>query len=148
MTTKERVAADLSNAMKRKDASVVDTLRMFRAAEKNAEIAKGRVLDEAETVAVIRGMIKQQRDAIGDFRAGARQDLVDRAEAEIKVLSVYLPAEISDDELEAAVAKLIAETGAVGPNEMGRVMAAAGELKTRVDGGRLAAAVKAQLADK
>ena len=142
----QRIAADLTDAMKRKDASVVDTLRMLRAATKNAEIEKRRPLEEPETVAVIRSSIKQIKDARQDFLTGGRQDLVDKADAETAVLGKYLPAELTDDELKAIVEEAVAASGAAGPKDFGKAMGAAMKaVAGRAEGGRVGELVKARL---
>lgn len=148
MTLAERIAADLVSAMKAREASVVDTLRMLRASVKNTEIDKGHVLDDEEIVAVIRTTQKQLRDAAADFRAGKREDLVAKAETEQKVLAAYLPAELPDSEIKAIVQKVIAEIGLVGPKDFGRVMGkAVAEIKGRAEGSKVSEMVKAELAN-
>jgi len=146
MSLSEKIVADLGTAMKKREASVVDTLRMLRAAVKNAEIDKHGPLDDAGIVALIRTSIKQLRDSIEQFKAGGRQDLADKAEAEIVTLAGYLPPELSDAELEAAVDKAIAALGATSAKDFGKVMGAvSSELKGRVEGSKLSAVVKNRL---
>lgn len=146
MNLSERIAADLAKAMKAREASVVDTLRMLRAAVKNAEIDKGKALDDEGVVAVVRTMVKQLRDSIEQFKSGGRQDLADKTEAEIGTVSAYLPPELSDEEVKAAVAKAISALGAAGPKDFGKVMGSvSSELKGRVDGARLSGVVRDSL---
>ena len=146
MNLTEKISADLAEAMKKRDAAAVDTLRMLRAQIKNTEIEKGHSLSDTEIVAATRTMIKQLRDLIEEFTRGARADLVGKAEAEIKLLSGFLPPEMTDDELNAVVRRIIGELGASGPQDFGKAMgAAAAALNGRVDGSRLAAIVRAAL---
>lgn len=143
MGISERVSADLAKAMKEREASVVDTLRMLRAAVKNAEIEKGKPLDDEGIVVIARTMIKQLRDSIEQFKSGGRQDLVDKSEAEIVTISSYLPPELSDEEVKRAVLRAISSLGATGPKDFGKVMGSVSvELKGLVDGSRLSGVVK------
>ena len=121
----ERVAADLTAAMKSKDAARLSVLRMAKAALKNREIEKMAPLDDAEAQKVLQALIKQREDSAEQFRAAARNELVAKEEAEVKVLREYLPEGASDAEIEAAVAAALAETGAATAKDMGKVMKAA-----------------------
>lgn len=143
MTLTERIAADLADAMKRKDAERVDTLRMLRAAVKNAEIDKGRALADEEVVAVLRTSTKQLKDALEQFRAGKREDLAGKNERELAVLGAYLPAELSDADLAVIVDRAVAAGGGDFGKVMGAVMA---EVKGKADGSRVSASVRARLA--
>ena len=120
----DRVSADLTVAMRAKDAVRLGTLRMAKAALMNREVERGRPLDDAESQAVVASLIKQRRDSIEQFRKGGREDLAVKEEAEIAVLETYLPPPIDAAHLEAAVSEVIAETGATGAKDLGRVMKA------------------------
>lgn len=118
----ERVTADIADAMRRRDQASLAPLRMLKAALMNREVEKGRPLDEAESLQVVGALVKQRRDSVEQFRAGGRQDLVDREQAEIGLLEEYLPPAASEDEISAAIEAAVAETGAAGPKDMGKVM--------------------------
>ncbi|TAL19967.1 GatB/YqeY domain-containing protein [Patescibacteria group bacterium] len=142
-----KILADLTEAQKQKDAPRLDTLRLLRAAIKNAEIEKGKDyrLSDEETEAVIRSSIKQLRDAREQFAAGGRQDLVDKTDLEIKILSVYLPAELSEAELAKLIDEAILELGATA-KDFGKVMSAVlGRTKGRAEGSKVSALVRARL---
>jgi uncharacterized protein YqeY len=125
MTLVERITADLTAAMKAKDAARTSTLRMAKAALKNREIDKHGALDDAEVVKLLQGLVKQREDSAEQFDKGGRPELAAKERAEIAVLKGYLPAEASEADLAAAVDKAIAETGAAGPKDIGKVMKAA-----------------------
>jgi uncharacterized protein len=124
-TLLERIAQDLTSSMKAQDALRTSALRMAKAALKNKEIDKRSPLDEAEAVKVLQGLVKQREDSIEQFQKANRPELAAKEQAEIDVLRNYLPQEASDAEVEAAVAKAVAETNASSPKDMGRVMKAA-----------------------
>jgi uncharacterized protein len=124
MTLSERIARDMTDAMKARDAAKLSALRMVKAALMNGEVAKGRALEEPEAQQVLASLIKQRRDSIEQFRSGGRQDLVDKETAELGVLEVYAPRAMGAAELEQAVDAAIKETGAASPKDMGRVMKA------------------------
>jgi uncharacterized protein YqeY len=124
-TLLERIAQDLTSSMKAQDALRTSALRMAKAALKNKEIDKRSPLDEAEAVRVLQGLVKQREDSIEQFQKANRPELAAKEQAEIDVLRDYLPQEASDAEVEAAVAKAVAETNASSPKDMGRVMKAA-----------------------
>jgi uncharacterized protein YqeY len=124
-TLLERIAQDLTSSMKAQDALRTSALRMAKAALKNKEIDKRSPLDEAEAVRVLQGLVKQREDSIEQFQKANRPELAAKEQAEIDVLRHYLPQEASDQEVEAAVAKAVAETNATSPKDMGRVMKAA-----------------------
>ena len=125
MSTAERVGQDLTAAMKAQDAPRVSTLRMAKAALKNREIEKREALDDAEAVRVLQALVKQREDAAQQFDQGGRPELAVKERAEIEVLRVYLPQEVSGDEIDAAVARAVEETGAASAKDMGKVMKAA-----------------------
>jgi len=125
MTLVERITADLTAAMKAQDAPRTSVLRMAKAALKNKEIDKKAALDDAETIRVLQGLVKQREDSIEQFAKANRPELVSKEEAEITVLRSYLPQEASEADVAAAVDRAVAETGAASPKDMGKVMKAA-----------------------
>ena len=124
MTLTEQVNADIAAAMKAKDAARLSALRMVKAAIMNKEVEKGRGLEDAEVLQVLGSLVKQRRDSIDQFAKAGRTDLVDKETAEIAVLETYLPPAATAEEIDAAVAAAIAETGAASPKDMGKVMKA------------------------
>jgi uncharacterized protein YqeY len=124
MTLNEKVAADITAAMKARDAGRLSALRMLKAAIMNKGVEKGRDLDDAEVLQVVSSLVKQRRDSIEQFQKGGRTDLVDKETAEVAVLEQYLPPAVSAEEIDAAVTAAIAETGATTPKDMGKVMKA------------------------
>ena len=118
----ERLTADLKEAMRAGDTVTRDVIRYLRAGLKNAQIEQGQPLGERDELAVLQQQIKQRQDAIEQFQAGGRSDLVERESGQLAVLRRYLPAELTPDELDDLVGAVIAETGAVGPRDLGRVM--------------------------
>jgi uncharacterized protein len=146
-TVRQRLEEDLKSAMRAGDAASRDAIRYILAAVKNAEIDARGTGAAADPVAALRRLGKQLTDAIEQFRAAGRDDLAEHEAAQLAVLKRYLPAELSDEELNALVAEAIAATGASSPKEMGRVMPVAMERAAgRADGRRISAAVKAALA--
>jgi hypothetical protein len=125
MTLVERVSQDLTAAMKSQDAARTSALRMAKAALKNREIEKKGDLDDAEATRVLQALVKQREDSIFQFRKANRPELVQKEEKELDVLKAYLPAEASDAEIDQAVTKALAETGAATPKDMGKAMKAA-----------------------
>ena len=124
MTLSEQIIADLTAAMKAKDAVRTSTLRMLKAAIVNRQIEKGGELDEEELMKLLRSQAKQRRDSVEQFEKGGRQDLADKELAEIAVVEAYLPQAASQEQIGKAVAAAIAETGATSMKEMGAVMKA------------------------
>ena len=125
MTLVERVTQDLTAAMKSQDSGRTSALRMAKAALKNREIENRSALDDAEAIRVLQGLVKQREDSIFQFRKANRPELVQKEEKELDVLKAYLPAEASEADIEAAVTKALAETGAATPKDMGKAMKAA-----------------------
>ena len=121
---RDQVNGDVSSAMKAKDAPRLSALRMLKAAIMNKGVEKGHDLDDAEVRQVVSTLVKQRRDSIEQFSNAGRVDLVDKETAEITVLEHYLPPAASAEEIDAAVAGAIAETGANSPKDMGKVMKA------------------------
>ena len=145
-TVRERLEDDLKTAMRAGDATTRDAIRYILSAVKNAEIDARGTGKAADPVAALRRLGKQLADSIEQYETAGRQDLADHERAQLEVLRRYLPAELSDEELNALVAEAIAETGASGPKDMGRVMPAAMQrVAGRADGRRVNAAVKAAL---
>ena len=124
MSMNDQVGADITAAMKARDASRLSALRMLKAAVMNKSVEKGRDLDDAEVLQVVASLVKQRRDSIEQFTNAGRTDLVDKETAELTVLQAYLPAAATPEEINAAVAEAIAETGASSPKDMGKVMKA------------------------
>jgi hypothetical protein len=120
----ERISQDIAAAMRAKDQLRLGALRMAKAGLMNREVERGRALDEAESQQVIASLIKQRRDSIEQFRKGARDDLADKEAAEITILEAYLPPPIDPAEIERRVDQAIADAGASGPKDVGRVMKA------------------------
>ena len=128
MTLVERITQDLTAAMKAQDAARTSTLRMAKAALMNKQIEKHGAhgaLEEAEALKVLQGLVKQREDAAEQYEKAARPELAQKERAEIVVLKAYLPAEVTDEEIAAAVEKAVAETGAASPKDMGKAMKAA-----------------------
>ena len=124
MRLTDKVNTDITAAMKAKNASRLSALRMAKAAIMNKGVEKGRDLEDAEVLQVIASLIKQRRDSIEQFSKAGRTDLVEKETAEIKVLDAYLPPAATAEEIDAAVAAAIAETGAASPKDVGKVMKA------------------------
>ena len=124
MTFVERIAKDMTEAMKARDAGTLSALRMVKAALMNGEVSKGRPLDDAEAQQVLASLIKQRRDSIEQFRNGGREDLAQKEAAEIATLEVYLPPPVDPAEIERAVTEAIAESGATSARDLGKVMKA------------------------
>jgi len=124
MTLIDRISNDIAAAMKAKEATRLGALRMAKAALMNQEVQKGRPLDEAESLQVMTSLIKQRRDSIEQFLKGGRNDLADKESAEIVTLEIYLPPAMDTAGLEKLVNDVVAELGASGPKDLGRVMKA------------------------
>ena len=147
MSLKDQITEDMKAAMRAKDSERLGTIRLLQAAMKQKEVDERIVLDDAAVVAIVDKLIKQRKDSITAFEGAGRQDLADKEKAEMAVLQAYLPARMSEGEVTAAVKAIVAEVGASGPGDMGKVM---GVVKTRLAGkadmGQVSAAVKAALA--
>ena len=124
MPLTETVNSDIAAAMKAKDAARLSALRMLKAAIMNKGVEKNRDLEDAEVLQVVATLVKQRRDSIEQFQNAGRQDLVDKETNEMKILEAYLPPAAGPEEIAAAVAAAIAETGATAPKDMGKVMKA------------------------
>jgi uncharacterized protein len=147
MSLEQTLTADIATAMKAKDTARLSTLRMLKAALMNKSVEKNRTLEASEELQVVSTLVKQRRDSIEQFTAGGRQDLADKESLEIGVLEMYLPPTVDKDELETVVAEAIAEVGAVGPKDLGKVMKASmARLSGKtVDGKTLSELVRAKL---
>ena len=147
MSLKERITEDMKAAMRARDAERLGTIRLLTAAMKQKEVDERIDLDDATVVGIVDKLIKQRKDSVEAFSKAGRQDLADKEAAEIVVLQGYLPARLSADEIAAEVKAIVAEVGAKGPGDMGKVMGAAkSRLAGRADMGQVSAAVKAALA--
>ena len=146
MSLKDRITDDMKAAMRAKDAPRLLAIRGLLAAVKQREVDERIVLDDGAVVAIVDKLVKQRKDSIEQFTAGGRQDLVDKERAELQVLEGYLPARLGADAIAAEVAALVAETGATGAGDMGKVMGAVKlRLAGKADMGLVSAAVKAAL---
>lgn len=146
MSLKEQITDDMKAAMRAKDAARLGTIRLLTAAMKQKEVDERVELTDTLVLAIIEKMIKQRKDSITQFEAGGRQDLADIEKAELAVLSAYMPAALSDAEIQAEVAAAVAATGAAGPQDMGKVMAVLKpKLAGRADMTAVSALVKAAL---
>jgi uncharacterized protein YqeY len=147
MTLKDQITEDMKVAMRAKDAPRLLTIRGLLAACKQREVDERIVLDDAAVIAIVDKLVKQRKDSITQFTAGNRPDLVEKEAAELLVLEGYLPQRLSVDAIAAEVAAIVAELGASGPGDMGKVMAAVkARLAGKADMGAVSAAVKKALA--
>jgi uncharacterized protein YqeY len=124
MTLNEKIGAEITAAMKAKDAQRLSALRMLKAAVMNKGVEKGRDLDDTEVLQVVSSLVKQRKDSVEQFQKAGRQDLVDKETAELTILQAYLPPAASQEEIDAAVAAAITETGASSAKDIGKVMKA------------------------
>ena len=124
MSLNDKVAADITAAMKAKDAARLSALRMLKAAIMNKGVEKGRDLEDAEVLLVVSSLVKQRRDSIEQFSKAGRTDLVEKETGEVAVLEAYLPPPATPEQIDAAVAEAITETGASSAKDMGKVMKA------------------------
>jgi len=147
MTLKERITEEMKAAMRAKEAHRLGTIRMLQAAIKQREVDERIELDDAAVVAIVDKLVKQRKDSIAAFLQADRQDLVDQEQSELVILQAYLPARMTAAEVAAAIANIVAQLGASGPGDMGKVMGVAKkELAGKADMGEVSAAVKAALA--
>jgi uncharacterized protein YqeY len=123
MSLKEQITEDMKTAMRAKEAGKLGTIRLLLAEIKRKEVDERIELNDAQTLAIVEKMIKQRKDSISQFEAGNRPDLADIEKAELAILSAYMPAGLSDQEVAAEVAAAVAASGAAGPQDMGKVMA-------------------------
>jgi uncharacterized protein YqeY len=142
MSLKDQITDDMKTAMRAKDSERLSTVRLLIAEIKRKEVDERIELDDAQVVAIVEKMIKQRKDSITQFENGGRQDLADKEKAELTVLTAYMPAGLSDEEVAAEVAAAVAASGAAGPQDMGKVM---GILKPKLAGRADMTAVSAQV---
>jgi uncharacterized protein len=145
MALKERITEDMKTAMRAGDKDRLATIRLALAAIKQREVDERIALDDGQVLAVVEKMIKQRREAIVQFESGGRADLVAKEKAEIAVLQGYLPAQMSDPEIDALIAEAIAATGAASVKDMGKVM---GYVKPKAQGRADMGAVSARIRQK
>ncbi|MBO4121256.1 GatB/YqeY domain-containing protein [Cupriavidus gilardii] len=149
MSLKQRISDDMKAAMRARESERLGTIRLLLAAIKQREVDERTELDDAAVLAVVEKLIKQRKDSISQFQQAGRTDLVDKESAEVEVLQVYMPAALSEAEVAAEVAKAVAESGAAGPQDMGKVMALLkGRLAGRADMSAVSGQVRAALTGK
>jgi uncharacterized protein YqeY len=147
MSLKAQITEDMKTAMRAKDSVRLGTIRLLQAAMKQKEVDERVELDDAMVIAIVDKLIKQRKDSVAAYMSAQRQDLADIESAEMKVLEVYLPQRLSAEEITAAVKAIVAEVGATGAGDMGKVMGAVkAQLAGKADMGLVSAAVKAALA--
>ena len=146
MSLKDRITEDMKAAMRARDADRLSTIRMLLAAINQREIDERIVLDDLAVVGIVDKLVKQRKDSINAFQQGGRMDLVEKESAELALLQAYLPQRLSAEEVTAAVAAIVAQLGASGPGDMGKVMGAVkSQLAGKADMGLVSAAVKQAL---
>jgi uncharacterized protein YqeY len=142
MSLKDQITDDMKAAMRAKESERLNTIRLLIAEIKRKEVDERIELTDAQVLAVVEKMIKQRKDSITQFESGGRQDLADKEKSELAVLTTYMPAGLSDEEVAAEVAAAVAASGAAGPQDMGKVM---GILKPKLAGRADMTAVSAQV---
>lgn len=146
MSLKAQITEDMKTAMRAKDSARLSTIRLLQAAMKQKEVDERIELDDAAIIAIVDKLIKQRKDSIAAYEAANRTDLADVEKAEMEVLKVYLPERMSEAEITAAVEAIVAELGASGPGDMGKVMGKVkAQLAGKADMGLVSATVKAAL---
>ena len=146
MSLKEQITEDMKAAMRAKDTARLGTIRLLQAAMKQKEVDERIELDDTAVIAIVDKLIKQRKDSVAAYESANRQDLADIERNEMKVLEVYLPQRLSAEEITAAVQAIVAQVGAAGPGDMGKVMGAVKtQLAGKADMGLVSAAVKAAL---
>ncbi len=149
MSLKAQIQEDMKTAMRAKETARLATIRLLLAAMKQREVDERIELTDSDVLTIIEKMIKQRKDSITQYEAGARQDLADIEKAEMAILATYMPAALSDAEVQAEVDAALAETGASGMQDMGKVVAILkGKLAGRADMGKVSGMVKAALSKK
>jgi uncharacterized protein len=147
VTLKERITEDMKTAMRSGEKERLGVIRMLQAAIKQREVDERIVLDDTQVITVLEKMLKQRRESIAQYEAGNRADLVAKETAEMAVLQPYLPAQLSDAELDGLIAAAIAQTGAATVKDMGKVMGIVkAQAAGRADMGAVGARIKAKLA--
>ena len=148
MSLKAQITEDMKSAMRAKETERLGTIRLLQAAMKQKEVDERIELDDIAVIAIVDKLIKQRKDSVDAFTKANRQDLADKEAAEIEVLKAYLPARMSEAEISHAVQAIVAELGAKGPGDMGKVMGAVkAQLAGKADMGQVSAAVKAALSN-
>ena len=143
---KAQIIADMKTAMKAKDKAALKAVRMILGAIKQREVDERIELDDMQVLAVIQKMVKQRKDSISQFKEAGRTDLVDVEEAELVIINNYMPAQLSEAEIETAVDKAIADTGASSMQDMGKLMGVLkGQLDGKADMGAVSATIRAKL---
>ncbi len=146
MSLTERITADMKQAMRDKAAARLSTIRLLLAAIKQREIDERVVLDDSQVLTVIEKLVKQRRESIVQFEKGNRADLVAQEQSELELLMTYLPAQMSEAEIASLIAAALAQTGAQGPADMGKVMTLLKpQLAGRADMGKVSALIKSKL---
>ena len=145
MSLKDRITEDMKNAMRAKETERLGTIRMITAAIKQREVDERITLDDVQVLSVVEKMIKTRKESVVQFQQGGREDLVAKEQKEIDLLQAYMPAQLSDTELDALIAQSIAEAGATSIKEMGKAMAI---LKQKAAGRADMSAVSAKLKAK
>ena len=146
MTLKERITEDMKAAMRASDKERLSTIRMVQAAIKQREVDERITLDDAQVIAVLEKMVKQRKESITQFEQGGRPDLADKEKAEIALLTNYLPAQLSEAEVDALIKEAIAASGAASVKDMGKVMGLVkAQAAGRADMGAVSARIKAAL---
>jgi len=146
VSKRDDISRDTKEAMRDRDRTRVEALRMLSAAVKNGEIEKGEPLTEDEEIAILRRQLKQREESAGAFRKAGREEQARNEEAEADIVRRYLPAPLSDEELERVIAEAIRETGAASMRDMGAVMGRASEISGgRADGKRLSELARERL---
>ncbi len=144
---KGRITADMKSAMKAKDKDTLKAIRMILGAIKQKEVDERIELNDTQILAVIQKMVKQRKDSISQFSTAGRDDLIAVEEAELAVINNYMPAQLSEEEIAAAVDKAIADTGASSMQDMGKLMGLLkGQLDGKADMGLVSGAIRAKLA--
>lgn len=146
MNLRQQITEDMKSAMRAGDARRRDAIRLLQAALKQREVDERIELDDAAVITVIEKMLKQRRDSITQYESAHRQDLADAEKFEVSILQGYMPAALSDAEIDAAIAEAVSAIGAKGPQDMGRVMTALKpRLSGRADMGKVSALVRSRL---
>ena len=147
MTLKEQITEDMKSAMRAKETERLGTIRLLLAAIKQREVDERITVDDAGIIAIVEKLIKQRKDSIEQFQKAGRTDLVDQESKELGILQAYMPAQLSEAEVQAAIQKTISRLGAAGPQDMGKVIGALkAQLAGKADMGMVSGMVKAALA--
>ena len=146
MSLKDQIFADMKSAMKEKNASLLESIRMLRAAIQRKEVDDQTEIGDEEVLAILQKQIKQSQDAISQFTEGDRADLAEKEQIHVDNLKTYLPEQLGDEEIAAAVSEAIASTGAESMKDMGKVMGLLkGQLQGKADMGKVSGLIKAKL---